>query len=50
MNEEQTTISQDIGRKISFFEKFLPIWIIMCMALGILLSIVIPGISEAIDS
>ena len=50
MSEEKNTISQDIGRKIGFFEKYLPIWIIICMALGILLSLVIPGISEAIDS
>ncbi len=50
MSEEKNTISQDIGRKIGFFEKYLPIWIIICMALGILLSIIIPVISEAIDS
>ena len=42
--------SKEVGRKIGFFEKLLPIWIIMCMSLGIFLSLVIPGISEAIDS
>ncbi|TFF99064.1 MAG: hypothetical protein EU540_07315 [Promethearchaeota archaeon] len=50
MSEDKNTESKDVGRKISFFEKLLPIWIIMCMALGIFLSIVIPGISEAINS
>ena len=50
MSEEQYSESKDVGRKISFFEKLLPIWIIMCMALGIFLSIVIPAISEAINS
>lgn len=42
--------SKEVGRKIGFFEKLLPIWIIMCMSLGIFLSLVIPGISEAINS
>ena len=50
MSEGQKSESEDVGRKISFFEKLLPIWIIMCMALGIFLSIVIPGISESINS
>ncbi len=35
---------------LSTFEKYLPIWIGVCMLLGILLSQLIPGISEAIDS
>jgi ACR3 family arsenite transporter len=38
------------GRKLSTFEKFLPLWIGVCMILGIILSQVVPGISEAIDS
>jgi ACR3 family arsenite transporter len=50
MSEGQNSENIDIGRKISFFEKLLPIWIIMCMTLGIFLSIVIPGISESINS
>jgi ACR3 family arsenite transporter len=50
MSEGQNSESEDIGRSISFFEKLLPIWIIMCMALGIFLSIVIPAISETINS
>ena len=50
MSEDKNTESKDVGRKISFFEKLLPIWIIMCMAFGIFLSIVIPAISETINS
>ena len=37
-------------KKLGFFEKLLPIWIILCMALGIFLSNMIPTISESIDS
>ena len=37
-------------KKLGVFEKFLPIWIAICMATGIVLSQVIPVISEAIDS
>lgn len=41
---------EDEGRGINYFEKFLPIWIILCMALGVFLSQLIPGISQTIDS
>lgn len=37
-------------RRLNTFEKYLPVWIAICMILGIILSQVIPGISEAIDS
>ena len=37
-------------KKLGLFEKSLPIWIILCMALGIFLSYVIPAVSETIDS
>lgn len=53
MNESeigQSSESKEVGRKISFFEKFLPVWIILCMALGIFLSQIIPGIGVTIDS
>ena len=43
MNEEK-------GRIISFFEKFLPLWVALCIFIGIIFSLVIPGISEAINS
>lgn len=35
---------------ISTFEKFLALWIALCMGAGILLSVFLPGLSEAIDS
>ncbi len=37
-------------KKISVFEKFLPLWVASCIIIGIVLSQIIPGISEAIDS
>jgi len=39
-----------IGRGISFFEKFLPLWIALCIIIGIFISQVVPEISEAINS
>lgn len=35
---------------LGLFEKLLPIWIVICMAIGILLSIYAPSIAEAVDS
>ncbi|MBN2047073.1 MAG: ACR3 family arsenite efflux transporter [Anaerolineaceae bacterium] len=32
------------------FEKYLALWVALCMGLGILLSVIVPGIGEAIDS
>lgn len=40
----------DEEKKLGIFEKLLPIWIAICMAIGIIFSQFIPGISEAIDS
>ena len=38
------------SKGISFFEKYLPIWVALCMVIGIIFSQAIPGISEAINS
>jgi len=38
------------SRELNTFEKYLPLWIGICMILGIILSQLIPGISIAIDS
>jgi len=38
------------SKGISFFEKYLPIWVVLCMVIGVIFSQVIPGISEAINS
>ncbi|MHA1520919.1 MAG: ACR3 family arsenite efflux transporter [Promethearchaeota archaeon] len=37
-------------KSISFFEKFLALWVVLCMAAGILLSQTVPQIGETIDS
>jgi len=37
-------------KKLNTFEKYLPLWIGICMLLGIFLSQVIPGIGESINS
>ncbi len=44
--EEDTKKNKGLG----LFEKLLPIWIVICMAAGILLSLYAPGIAETIDS
>ncbi|MFW9785948.1 MAG: arsenic resistance protein [Candidatus Heimdallarchaeota archaeon] len=38
------------SRKINYFERLLPLWVFLCIIIGITLSQVIPEISEAIDS
>ena len=38
------------SRKINYFEKLLPIWVALCILLGILLSQFVPEISETINS
>jgi len=38
------------SRKINYFEKLLPLWVAICIFIGILLSQMVPQISEAIDS
>jgi len=43
-------MSEEEGRSISFFEKFLTIWVALCIVIGIILSQIIPGISEAINA
>jgi len=43
-------LKEEKGKKISFFEKFLPLWVAICIFIGILLSQIFPGISMAIES
>lgn len=38
------------GEDLSFFDKFLPLWIAICIIIGLLLSQFVPNIAEAIDS
>lgn len=50
VQESRVENSEVQKKELSIFEKYLPIWIGICMFVGILLSQYIPGISEAIDS
>ncbi len=43
-------VKEEKGKKISFFEKFLPLWVAICIFIGILLSQIFPGISKTIES
>lgn len=43
-------VKEEKGKKISFFEKFLPLWVAICIFIGILLSQIFPGIGIAIES
>lgn len=46
-NEE---INKQKSRKINYFEKLLPLWVVICIIIGIALSQFIPQISQAINS
>jgi ACR3 family arsenite transporter len=51
MSDEIPESKQQLPRKeLNTFEKFLPIWIGICMILGIILAQIVPGISESINS
>ena len=43
-------VLKSLEKNISFFEKYLALWVALCMILGVILSTVLPGISQAIDS
>jgi len=49
-SESPQSSQQTQGKELSTFEKYLPLWIGICMIFGIFLSQVIPGIGEAINS
>jgi len=38
------------SRKINYFEKLLPLWVVICIIIGIILSQIIPELSQAINS
>jgi ACR3 family arsenite transporter len=38
------------GRRLSTFEKYLPVWVALCIAGGILIGRIAPGIAVALDS
>ena len=43
-------MSEEEGKTISFFDKYLTLWVALCIGIGIVFSIVIPGIGEAINA
>ncbi len=43
-------MSEEEGRTVSFFERYLTVWVALCIGIGIFLSQVIPKIGEAINS
>jgi len=43
-------MSEQKAKKLGLFEKFLTIWVALCIFIGIILSQIVPGISKAIDS
>ena len=43
-------VSEVFDKKISFFEKYLALWVLLCMALGIILSQIVPDVSKTINS
>jgi ACR3 family arsenite transporter len=49
-NLSETEESKQESRKINYFEKLLPIWVVLCILLGIILSQFVPEISETINS
>lgn len=47
MNDESLPVGD---KNLGMFERYLPLWVAICMVIGIALSLTIPGISEAINS
>jgi ACR3 family arsenite transporter len=47
---DEIEIDEQKSRKINYFEKFLPLWVGICIIIGLALSQFIPQISQAIDS
>ena len=49
-SEEIPVTQEKESKELGFFEKFLTLWVGLCILIGILLSIYIPGIGQAINS
>ncbi len=46
----ETEETKQESRKINYFERLLPLWVVLCILLGIILSQFVPEISETINS
>jgi ACR3 family arsenite transporter len=49
-DQNQVKKEADEPKKLDRFEKFLPLWVAICMFIGICLSIFVPGLNTAIDN
>jgi ACR3 family arsenite transporter len=38
-----------VARRLGFFEKYLTLWVLVCIGIGILLGKAFPGMGEALD-
>ncbi len=47
--QPQAEESQGIARKLGFFEKYLTLWVLVCIGTGILLGKALPSMGEALD-
>lgn len=47
---QDSKTKEEKGKEISFFEKYLPLWVAICIFIGLILSQVLPGISIALNS
>ncbi|MCM1982375.1 ACR3 family arsenite efflux transporter [Lyngbya confervoides] len=50
MNTASTPIRIKAGGQLSFFERYLTIWVLLCIALGIALGRLFPGMAIALDA
>jgi ACR3 family arsenite transporter len=48
--EKDSIMEAESGKGLSVFERYLTLWVGLCILLGIILSQAVPGISKAIDS
>jgi ACR3 family arsenite transporter len=49
-HDSTSTAPPQVGGKLSVFEKYLTIWVILCIFLGIALGRLFPGIAETLDA
>src|SRR4030042_4593088 len=45
-----TPIPQDQGKRLNVFEKYLTIWVVLCIIGGIILGKVAPGVAASLDA
>lgn len=45
-----TPVSRDQGKRLNVFEKYLTIWVVLCIIGGIILGKVAPGVAQSLDA